>query len=386
MDIAFFMEELAPGAVFALNEEKRTGIEACARDLRYAAFERFAKEAGVHFIALAHTENDTLETLLMRFLQGGGALGLSGIRMRRGRFVRPLLTVSRTDIEAYLTKKGVAWRTDSTNADNAYFRNRVRNELIPFLNGRFPGAARAVLDGAVKTRLENDVLEQLSGAVAWKRAEAVDGTLLDGIFSDAAHVPSGSVFCAVAAFDSLLPGVQVRVLQNGLALLGRRVRFPFRLMHSFCTERRESVNSCGIEIRRTKSLIVIKNADLLATESEFFAIIEKSGRFEFPFGNVECTVDGFCPSEAAVLFEGTAGSVLLERLPLPFCVRSRALGDAVRAADGASKRVSDVLSDWHVPELQRSSVPIVQELCTTEQEIRAVLGGIFGFPNWIVRG
>ena len=127
-------------------------LEEAARDARYACFERFMAEHDVAFLCLAHNRNDQLETLLMRFLSGGGLEALSGIPVRRDRYLRPLLTVPRADIERYLREQSLPFRTDSTNADNALLRNRIRNTLVPVLDGQFGGWSRALLSLSAKMR------------------------------------------------------------------------------------------------------------------------------------------------------------------------------------------------------------------------------------------
>ena len=160
--VSFCEKVLEPGLVAELAREKGIGMEAAARILRYRAFEEFSESAGVELIALAHNKNDQVETLLMRFLQGSGASGLGGIRMCRDRFVRPLLTVSRTEIEEYVRHLGYGWRTDSTNFDLNYLRNRVRNELVPFLREKFPGFETALISGAEKSSADDEVLSVMA--------------------------------------------------------------------------------------------------------------------------------------------------------------------------------------------------------------------------------
>ena len=91
----------------------------------------------VSCVCLAHNLNDNIETVLMRFLQGSSFEGLSGIKFVREKFVRPLLNISRLDIENYLKLQNIKWQTDKTNYDNKYLRNKIRLDLIPFLDVTF---------------------------------------------------------------------------------------------------------------------------------------------------------------------------------------------------------------------------------------------------------
>ena len=104
-------------------------IEMAARDLRYAWFEKLRQAVNAEAIAVAHHRNDQAETLLMNLLRGTGVRGLGGMRPKNGHVIRPLLCVSRHEIEAYMTVHDYPYVTDSTNADTRIRRNALRAEL-----------------------------------------------------------------------------------------------------------------------------------------------------------------------------------------------------------------------------------------------------------------
>jgi tRNA(Ile)-lysidine synthase len=122
--------------VGAEAEEHRESIEEAARRLRYAWF-RQLMASGLDAVATAHTLDDQAETVLGKFLRGAWTEGLSGIHpvvnFPEGRILRPLLSVSRSEIELYLAAIGQQWREDSSNRDPAYTRNRLRHQLLPEL-------------------------------------------------------------------------------------------------------------------------------------------------------------------------------------------------------------------------------------------------------------
>ena len=146
-DVSCTVFSLKRGQVDELAASKGCGTEAAARELRYQAFDSFIKENNLDYLCLAHNKNDQTETVLMRFLQGSAN---GGIPCVRGPYVRPLLWTDRTTIEEYLNSKKIGWRTDSTNSNTAYLRNRIRNNLIPLLNKDFAGWDNAVLLGLEK--------------------------------------------------------------------------------------------------------------------------------------------------------------------------------------------------------------------------------------------
>ncbi|MBR6746143.1 MAG: tRNA lysidine(34) synthetase TilS [Muribaculaceae bacterium] len=120
-------------------------IEMTCRRLRYEWFEQQASLLSLHYIALGHHCEDSIETMLLNLTRGSGPKGLSGIAQRRGIYIRPMLQLSRCDIESYLNSLNISWRTDSTNLANDYRRNALRNLLIPQLYEIIPTAQAGML-------------------------------------------------------------------------------------------------------------------------------------------------------------------------------------------------------------------------------------------------
>ncbi len=116
-------------------------------------------------VATAHTADDQAETVLLRLVRGTGLQGLGAIAPRRGTFIRPLLECTRAELRAYLTAADQSWREDATNFDVGHPRNRVRHELIPFLEQHFNPRVR---DGLVRladhARTDDDFLEREAAA------------------------------------------------------------------------------------------------------------------------------------------------------------------------------------------------------------------------------
>ena len=117
--------------VRARASEKKMSTQEAARDLRYEAFIDLGKRYQVSKIALAHTADDQAETVLMHILHGAGPEGMGGIPpVREGLFVRPLIKMPRTMIEAFLKRERISFRHDSSNDSRKYLRNRIRLDLF----------------------------------------------------------------------------------------------------------------------------------------------------------------------------------------------------------------------------------------------------------------
>lgn len=153
--------------VAALLRGSGQSPEAVARAVRYAFFERAAAATGAERVALGHNADDQAETIIMRLLRGAGSEGLSGIPPVRLPYVRPLIETPRSEIEAYCRARGLAARRDSTNADPAYTRNRIRHELMPVLKGYNPRLVPALGELGERLRAEADyIARQAADALA----------------------------------------------------------------------------------------------------------------------------------------------------------------------------------------------------------------------------
>jgi tRNA(Ile)-lysidine synthase len=147
----------------ARRPEGPGNLQAWAREVRYAAAGRLAEEAGAS-VATGHTADDQVETILYRLASSPSRRALLGMRPRDGGLVRPLLAFTRAQTTAYCEERGLAWRDDSSNADPAYARNRVRHGLAAALAEVHPAAAANVLRTAELLREEAEVLDDLVAA------------------------------------------------------------------------------------------------------------------------------------------------------------------------------------------------------------------------------
>ena len=160
---------LRVGAGASSGESVRGGPEAAARAARYRFLEGLAGECCADWIAVGHTADDRAETVLMRALQGTGVAGLGGMRARRGRVIRPLETMRRDDLRAWLHGEGLSFRRDSQNGDPRFTRNRVR-DLLGDIERRFPGAATRLAEvGRQAEQTQAFVAAQAAERLPWRR-------------------------------------------------------------------------------------------------------------------------------------------------------------------------------------------------------------------------
>ncbi len=115
------------------NTDEKFNIQSQARKLRYSWFQSFIREKKADLILTAHHIDDAVETMLMNFFKGTGIAGLRSIMEFRDNILRPLIKIRRSEILVYAVQNQVQWRDDASNVDGKYYRNQVRNKIIPFL-------------------------------------------------------------------------------------------------------------------------------------------------------------------------------------------------------------------------------------------------------------
>lgn len=127
--------------IFEIDSEKASysNFQAWARTIRYNYFEEVARKVNGTGIAVAHNEDDQIETVLQKIFRGSGLAGWAAMQIWDGRLFRPLLNVSREEIERHCKENNIAYRVDSSNLENKYARNFLRNEWLPQFTQHFPG-------------------------------------------------------------------------------------------------------------------------------------------------------------------------------------------------------------------------------------------------------
>ena len=132
--------------------EKKISIEMACRELRYEWFETQRIALGCRYLAVAHHRDDSVETILINLIRGTGISGLTGIAPLNGTVIRPILSLSREDVEEYIRIQGLSYVTDSTNHETIYVRNKIRNRILPMMKEINPSVCEAIETTAVQLR------------------------------------------------------------------------------------------------------------------------------------------------------------------------------------------------------------------------------------------
>jgi len=325
-------------------------IHAAARRLRYDALFREADRLGIEFVATAHNADDQAETVLMRLIRGAGLQGLSGIPARRGRIIRPLLAVSRAEIEAYIEKGSLGYVIDSSNLKTDYFRNRLRLEIMPMLESCNPSLKRGLARTAALLADENRYIERMADAALAGNPPVITGN---------------SVAWQSGAFDAEDRAIRRRLLRRFASMLagaGCEIEFRHAEDAMDAMEAGNAVESPvmagglrvglergGYRIFRPGPVSGIPET---ALDVPGVAMLPDGGRIEA----FRCEAS---ESEPA----GGKNEILvpLGLLHQPLVVRSRKPGDRFQPAGmgGRSKKLQDFLVDLKIPASAREQVPVV---------------------------
>ena len=150
--------------VIKISKELKMGTEEAGRKIRYDFFEEVLKNTNSNKIATAHNNNDKVETIIMNILRGSGIAGLKGLDpIRENKFIKPLLEISREEIEAYCEENRLAPRIDKSNNENIYTRNKVRNSVIPYIKKEFnPNILKTINRLSEVATEENEYLDKIT--------------------------------------------------------------------------------------------------------------------------------------------------------------------------------------------------------------------------------
>lgn len=306
----------------------KMGLEEAARTLRYAFLRQLAQELKADRIATAHNANDNAETLLMHLLRGTALQGLGGIEPRSKDLIRPLLTTSRAEIEAYLEHYALPHIEDSTNGDDAFLRNRVRHQLVPLLEEWNPGFVRRMTQTIPHLRQDENALTLLAGQLFRQAVrDKGDWAIPVQVLTDAPQ--------AIALRCIRL------LLEEAGGGPGNFTGAHLESVMALC----RSANPSG-EVHLPRSLTARRVYDRLVLTHD----------------GPPAALEPMALCQGANPVPGTGWTVLLDAPPWEgLTVRSRQPGDAFTLPGGHKKSLKKLLIDRKIPRLERDTIPIVAD-------------------------
>ena len=333
---------LGHGDVRAAAAAQGRGLEETARDLRYAFLETAAADLGCDRIATAHNADDNAETVLLHLVRGTGLDGLVGIPPRRGALIRPLLGCTRAEIEAYLAAEGVPHVEDSSNADPAYARNRIRRDVMPVLRDLNPAFAATLAAALPHLRADRAYLDDKAAAALPLRRDG-----------------AGVRLSARAVREAPRP-LAVRAVRRALAALGVHQTAAASLLAAV------DLASAGpaaqrdlpgrILVRRDYDDLCFVPRDDWTAPAPFAPVpVPGPGTVDLP-GGWRVTLD-LVPAPADAAQSGAACHLTPPGWPL--VLRPRQAGDRLRPPGRPEKSLKDWYIDEKLPRAQRAALPVL---------------------------
>ena len=361
---------LQKGEVENLSKELKCGIEEAARILRYKALEEKRSQHSCFAIATAHHKQDQIETVAMRLSAGSPVSSLRGISPHDSKkhLIRPLLGFERTELEEYLSEKGLRWSEDSTNKDVQFLRNKFRNEVLPTVRRNWPVC--------------NDYLLSLSQSAA-RLFNIYDEQKLQHSINVAKTV--GFAWTKISVLEEMNPASRMSFLFLMWDLIMGTTELPtllaLRVIQTIEDERDCLISAnCG-------TFFTYNGILGLYSQRSLEKVKENAKSFEYVFDpleeqNITLPYDLIFQSGAQAVKtlknedeNSLKKALFLDNALFKGTVRIRfpKAGDAVRLKSGL-KTVSRLLQDMKIPPFLRSLVPVIED----DDGICAVFGSPFG--------
>lgn len=359
----------AAGDVREQARAEKRSVEDAARRMRYAFLAEAAAQLDAEAVAVGHSREDQAETFLLRLLRGSGTRGLGGIRPKAGLFIRPLIDISRASLRQFAAEQGLTFREDETNADVSVPRNRVRHELLPYLEREFsPGIVEVLAREAALARDDDDRLEAEAIVLAASLVLIGNQSSIDGPADRSAQQ---TVRIDAAALTSLHPAIASRVARHALHHLAGERFIGFEHVQRFLDFVHAAEPGTALSLPGQQA---VKEAGVVRLGPE-------------PARGVEGDVNSFriplsIPGEvllgrqrlavSAKKLEGAEGAgrsggpgqdltAFVSGVAAPLAVRSRKPGDRFQppGLGGRSKKLQDYLVDRKVARAERDFLPLV---------------------------
>ncbi len=329
--------------VNSLSKHLKVSCEEAGRIARYEFFNKLKSSLNAVKIATAHNKNDNTETVLMRILRGTDLKGLAGIScFNENNVIRPILCLTRCEIEEYLRCKGLYFVTDSTNLANDFTRNKIRNDLIPKLTHDFNGSFTEVFASNIELFNEaNDFIEECVNSEFSKLVKrdffgfTIDATSLSELNS---YIVKRIIKKAVFELSGLN-------ISNNLCEI---------LYNSIKTETSITVNEkVDFYTKYNKIYFVLKRK-----KENFSYKIDALGTYYIPEISSYLEVS---EGTGAVKFDDK-NTIFLDcnKIALEFLLRSRTDGDKMYLKNCGTKKIKDVLIDEKVPAFLRDYIPVLE--------------------------
>jgi tRNA(Ile)-lysidine synthase len=320
------------------SRRHKLSLEEAGRELRYRFLAQVAKSLGCNRIVTAHNANDNAETVLMNLCRGSGLTGLSGIPVRRGMIVRPLIRAERRDIERFLAEHHVRYGRDTSNRKLEFRRNRIRHRVLPVLKRLNPQVVQAILRTSELLRAEDAWLARQARAAIRR----VVRTAPDGRFLDTASLLKYNICIQRRVIKSVMPGLSFDDVSKALGIASGR------------PGGRSQFAGESVCVKEARGLFLGQKR---AVPSRTPVVLMVPGENR-PAG-FRVRLDVETTNRKPGLERRDTEVFDLDGLSLPLEVRNRRPGDRFAPFGGRTRKLQDILVDDRIPRRERDSLPLL---------------------------
>ncbi len=326
-----------------LSKKLKSSCEEAGRIARYEFFYELKKELCATKIVTAHNKNDNVETVLMRILRGTDLTGLSGISAyNENNVIRPILCLSRKEIEEHLECKGKDFVTDSTNLENDFTRNKTRNKLIPYIEKDYN-------EGFINTFSSNIGL--------FGEADAFIKNYTDEKYNKYALTENYGLIFSVSDILKEDSYIAKRIIKKAVVTLS-----GFNISNNLCDIIYENLTKDSVITINKELNVYIKYDNIYFVKSkkykEFIYNFKDFGTYHIPEINSFITIlevdsrPDFSSKNTVYLPKDT--------FKLNFILRTRKCGDKINLINCGNKKINDIFIDEKIPSFLRDEIPIME--------------------------
>ena len=349
LNIKLFSKIISPGKIDEVADKENRSSEDVAREYRYSFFKTIHRGIQNSSIALGHNLDDQFETMIIRYFQGAGLSGLKGIPHRNQSIIRPLMNCRKIEILDYLKTNNQQYRTDSSNMENMYLRNQVRNTLIPQIEKIFPGYSTSL------TSLQKKIHEL--DLYFHNKTERLN------CFFYADHCE-----ISIEEFNQLHKLIRINLLYKmfdhtyGGSVKSLRVPEGFfnQLLTGSLLKNKVYAIGYSVKIQTNGEKLIFRQYN--PQKTGFYHVFNR---------------EGIIISNRVIITFETHSDIKIETIvKSPLILRSRKKGDVIYIKD-KYKEIKNIFSQWEISDEIKNRIPLIED----SLGIIAVLGEIYGYKN-----
>lgn len=319
-----------------IAKAKGISLESAGRQARYGVFDAIINKKIANKVALAHHERDQVETILMHLFRGSGLSGIGGMNVNSNNYIRPLLNVPKEDILNYIKDNNISYVEDETNAESAYNRNFLRNEILPKLKEKWPKIEKNLINFSELARIDNNFINSSIN---------MDACIFD---ENIAKIP--------LSYFSYHDAQVSRIIFKCFKKIGVFVDIEAKHIELI---KKLALGENGKKINLPMKVTALKEYDYITITNKN----DNTAKLNRPFKCETFDVDGFGSISVKRVnnFNKKEGEFYIDqkKLPKDAIWRFRKNGDVFTKLGGGTKKLKDYFIDKKIPQRLRGKLPVL---------------------------